>query len=144
MHKDRNRSIFMMLPSAPCSLLIIGPSCSLPVLLLAPCSSLLLPPAPSCSLLLPAPVCFLLGDRLLSLTQSNLAQRGAPMEYFFIDATNTCLIVCSSFVGRQVTETNVRAAGMLCSSSAIAMLCSSGAGRHTANTIRPQTIRAFI
>ena len=70
MHKDRNRSIFMMLPSAPCSLLIIGPSCSLPVLLLAPCSSLLLPPAPSCSLLLPAPVCFLLGDRLLSLTQS--------------------------------------------------------------------------
>ena len=32
-------------------------------------------------------------------------------------------------------ETNVRAAGML---------CSSGAGRHTANTIRPQTIRAFL
>ena len=138
MHKDRNRSIFMMLPSAPCSLLIIGPSCSLPVLLLAPCSSLLLPPAP------PAAVCFLLGDRLLSLTQSNLAQRGAPMEYFFTDATNTCLIVCSSFVGRQMIETNVRAAGMLCSSSAIAMLCSSGAGRHTANTIRPQTLRAFI
>ena len=59
-----------MLPSAPCSLLIIGPSCSLPVLLLAPCSSLLLPPAPSCSLLLPAAVCFLLGDCLLNLTQS--------------------------------------------------------------------------
>ena len=83
MHKDRGRFIFMMLPSAPCSLLIIGPSCSLPVLLLAPCSSLLLPPAPSCSLLIPAPVRFLLGDLLLSLTQSNLAQRGAPMEYFY-------------------------------------------------------------